>query len=76
PVISLAGDLIKGFDPTKETLLYCWTGQTSSITSFWLNVLGYKIKSIGFGGNRMVYTALKTAGKTTYKGPKTWTVTP
>jgi rhodanese-related sulfurtransferase len=75
PTISLAGDLIKGFDPSKENLVYCWTGQTSSVATFWLNVLGYKTKGIGFGANRMVYTAIKAAGKTVYKGPKAWTVT-
>ena len=75
PVISLAGDLNKGFDPSKETLVYCWTGQTSSFASFWLNVLGYKTKGIGFGANRMIYSALKTAGKPAYKGPKAWAVT-
>lgn len=75
PVISLANDLVKGFDPTKETLIYCWTGQTSSMAVFWMNVLGYKAKSIGFGTNRMIYTAMKGAGKSIYKGPKTWTVT-
>ena len=75
PVISLAGDLNKAFDPSKEMLVYCWTGQTSSVATFWLNVLGYKTKGIGYGANRMIYSSLKTANKTTYKGPKTWTVT-
>ncbi|MBA4409097.1 MAG: rhodanese-like domain-containing protein [Bacteroidota bacterium] len=75
PVISLAGDLNKGFDPSKEMLVYCWTGQTSSMATFWLNTLGYKTKSIGYGANRMIYSTLKTAGKTIYKGPKSWTVT-
>lgn len=75
PVISLAGDLVKGIDPSKETLIYCWTGQTSSFATFWLNVLGYKTKGIAFGTNRMIYSAMKTAGKPIYKGPKTWTVT-
>ncbi len=74
PVISLAGDLVKGFDPSKETCVYCWTGQTSSVATFWLNVLGYKTKGIGFGTNRMIYTAMKNASKSIYKGPKTWTV--
>lgn len=74
PVISLASDLVKAFDPTKETLVYCWTGQTSSMATFWMNVLGYKTKSIGFGTNRMIYTPMKAASKSIYKGPKTWTV--
>ncbi len=75
PVISLANDLVKGIDPSKETLIYCYTGQTSSMATFWMNVLGYKTKSIGFGANRMIYTAMKAASKPVYKGPKTWTVT-
>lgn len=75
PVISLAGDFNKAFDPSKEMLVYCYTGQTSSVASFWLNVLGYKTKGIGFGTNRMIYTSLKAAAKPVYKGPKLWTVT-
>jgi len=74
PTIALAGDLVKAFDPSKEELVYCYTGQTSSIATFWLNVLGYKTKSIGFGGNRLIYDPLKTASKTVYKGPKNWAV--
>jgi len=74
PTIALAGDLVKAIDPSKEVLVYCYTGQTSSIVTFWLNVLGYKTKGIAFGANRMVYTALKTAKKTTYPGPKNWAV--
>ncbi len=74
PVIALAGDLVKAFDPSKETLVYCYTGQTSSIATFWMNVLGYKTKSISFGANRMVYDQLKAAGKPVYKGAKSWAV--
>jgi rhodanese-related sulfurtransferase len=74
PVISLAGDLHKAFDPSKEMLVYCYTGQTSSVATFWLNVLGYKTKGIGFGTNRMIYSAQKAASKPVYKGPKAWTV--
>lgn len=74
PTIAIAGDLIKAFDPSKETLVYCYTGQTSSFATFWLNVLGYKTKGILFGANRMVYDQLKTAGKAVYKGPQTFTV--
>ena len=75
PVIALAGDLIKTIDPSKEVLVYCYTGQTSSIATFWLNVLGYKTKGISFGANRMVYSPLKTAKKATYPGAKNWAVT-
>lgn len=74
PVIALAGDLVKAFDPAKEELVYCYTGQTSSIASFWLNVLGYKTKGIGFGANHLVYDDLKANGKAVYKGAKNWAV--
>lgn len=74
PTIALAGDLVKAFDPSKEELVYCYTGQTSSIATFWLNVLGYKTKGIGFGANRLVYDQLKAASKTIYKGAKSWAV--
>jgi rhodanese-related sulfurtransferase len=74
PTIALAGDLIKAFDPSKEALVYCYTGQTSSIATFWLNVLGYKTKGIGFGANRLVYDQLKANAKAVYKGAKNWAV--
>jgi rhodanese-related sulfurtransferase len=74
PVISLAGDMVKAIDPSKQALVYCYTGQTSSIATFWLNVLGYNAKSIGFGANKLVYDALKTAKKTVYPGAKNWAV--
>lgn len=74
PVISLAGDMVKAMDPSKLALVYCYTGQTSSIATFWLNVLGYNTKSIGFGANKLIYDPMKTAGKTVYKGYKSWAV--
>ncbi len=74
PIIALAGDLVKAFDPSKEELVYCYTGQTSSIASFWLNVLGYKTKGIGFGANRLVYDQLKANAQAVYKGAKNWAV--
>lgn len=74
PVIALAGDLVKGIDPSKDALIYCYTGQTSSIATFWLNVLGYKTKGIGFGANRLVYDQLKASSKAVYKGSKNWAV--
>jgi len=74
PVIALAGDLVKAIDPSKPAQVYCYTGQTSSIAVFWLNVLGYNAKSIGFGGNKLVYDPLKGAAKPAYPGPKNWAV--
>jgi len=74
PVIALAGDLIKAIDPSRDAVVYCYTGQTSSIATFWLNVLGYKTKGISFGANRLVYDQLKANGKAVYKGAKNWAV--
>lgn len=67
PVISLAGDLVKAIDPKKETLIYCYTGQTSSMAVAWLNILGYNAKSVKFGVNSLNYDALKAASKPVYK---------
>jgi len=74
PTISLAGDIIKTIDPAKDAIVYCYTGQTSSIATFWLNVLGYKTKGLSFGANNLVYDQLKAAKKTVYPGPKNWAV--
>ncbi|MBK6948299.1 MAG: hypothetical protein IPH16_09765 [Haliscomenobacter sp.] len=52
-------DNLKNIDPAKTCLVYCYTGQTSGITSAWLEVMGYNTKSLGFGSNRIVYTQLK-----------------
>ena len=52
-------DNLKNIDPAKTCLVYCYTGQTSSITAAWLEVMGYNTKSLGFGSNRIVYTKLK-----------------
>jgi rhodanese-related sulfurtransferase len=65
--ITLLNNEIAGFDPTKETLVYCYTGMTSSFVTTWLNVLGYNTKSIKFGANALVYDALLDAQKTVFK---------
>jgi rhodanese-related sulfurtransferase len=75
PAIALAGDLVKIIDPSKPAQVYCYTGQTSSIACFWLNVLGYNAKGVGFGANKLVYDPLKAAKKATYPGAKNWAVT-
>ncbi len=61
--ISLANDLVAALNPENSNLVYCYTGQTSSIITAWLNVLGYNVKSISFGVNSLQYTALSDAGK-------------
>jgi rhodanese-related sulfurtransferase len=61
--ISIADDIIKAFNPDAENQVYCFTGQTSSFTIAWLQVLGYPAKSITYGVNSLSYTALDEAGK-------------
>ncbi len=48
------------FDPSKTIVTYCWTGQTSSIITAYLTVLGYDAKSLKFGANGMIHSALQT----------------
>lgn len=43
-------------DPAENMITYCYTGQTSSITTAWLNVLGFdKAQSLKFGVNGIIY---------------------
>ncbi len=55
--ISLAGDIVTALN-ADNNLIYCYTGQTSSFTVAWLQVLGYDAKSILYGVNGLSYTAL------------------
>lgn len=42
--------------PTNKTsVLYCFTGQTSSYVGAYLRLLGYDIKSLTYGSNSMIY---------------------
>lgn len=70
--ITLAEDMVKAIDADVETAIYCYTGQTSSMVTFWLNVLGYNAKSVGFGVNTLNFDAMETSfeGTTNYK--KLW----
>ncbi len=56
--ISLAGDEITAIDPAMTGAIYCFTGQTSSMVTFWLNTLGYDMNSIKFGVNALNYDGL------------------
>jgi rhodanese-related sulfurtransferase len=50
---------LDNLDPNNPMVTYCYTGQTSSITTAWLQVLGYeKARSLMFGANAIVHTAL------------------
>jgi rhodanese-related sulfurtransferase len=47
-------------DPSKEVVTYCWTGQTSSMITAYLSVLGYNTVSLKFGANGMIYDDLES----------------
>lgn len=57
--LNLAG--LKYLDPDATILTYCYTGQTSSITNAWLEVLGYEAVSLGYGTNSIIHTAMMGA---------------
>ncbi len=47
-----------GLDASKTVLTYCWTGQTSSMITAYLIVMGYDALSLKFGANGMIYSDL------------------
>ncbi len=71
-ILPISFDNVNAFDPATESLVYCYTGQTSSMAVAWLNVLGYNTKSILFGANRLNYDGLSTDSKPTYHGAESY----
>ncbi len=61
---------LKYLDPSKPLLTYCYTGQTSAITTMWLDVLGYNGRSMMYGANGIVHTLLLNGAdaKSTWHG--------
>ena len=60
-------DGLSKFNPQAGTIVtYCYTGQTSSITTSWLNVLGFdNAKSLSYGACGIIWDTMKndvTAG--------------
>ena len=55
---TLADKTYKNLDPSKTIVTYCWTGQTSSMLTAYLYILGYDVKSLKFGMNAMIYSEL------------------
>ncbi len=49
---------LKQLDSSKPVLTYCYTGQTSAITTAWLDVLGFNGKSLLFGANGITHSKL------------------
>jgi rhodanese-related sulfurtransferase len=66
----LSFENIKNLDAAKTVVTYCWTGQTSSMVTAWLFVLGYDAQSLKFGANGMIYQDL-TSHK--WSGSKSFT---
>jgi len=58
--LSLAGGEYKFLNPASPIVTYCWTGQTSSMVTAYLKVLGYDSKSLLFGTNGMIYDNLES----------------
>ncbi len=57
--LSLAGGEIKKIDPNKKVVTYCWTGQTSSMVTAYLKILGYDALSLKFGANALIHDNLE-----------------
>lgn len=61
--LTLSGEEYMFLDPSKNIVAYCWTGQTSSITTAYLTVLGYTANSLKFGINSIIHSDITDAGK-------------
>jgi len=58
--LSLANGEYKYLPSDKTIVTYCWTGQTSSMVTAYLKVLGYDVKSLVFGANGMIHDDLQS----------------
>jgi len=54
--------MLKYLPTDKQIIVYCWTGQTSSQITAYLNMLGYEAYSLKFGSNNLFYSNM-TGGK-------------
>lgn len=63
--LSIANDEIYSLNPDADIVTYCWTGQTSSMITAYLTVLGYDALSLKFGANGMIYDNLQAHKFTT-----------
>jgi len=57
--LTIANGEINNLNPAKPIVTYCWTGQTSSMVTAYLNVLGYDAYSLKFGANGLIYDELQ-----------------
>ena len=59
PLALASGEYMK-LDPSKDVVTYCWTGQTSSMITAYLYVIGYESHSLKNGSNSMIYDVLES----------------
>ena len=54
--------------PTNKTIaIYCYTGHTAAYAAAFLEVMGYDVKSISYGGNAMYYDLMVAKNKSAWK---------
>lgn len=58
--LTLADGEYAYLDAEGQVVTYCWTGQTSSMITAYLTVLGYDAYSLLFGANGMIHTNLES----------------
>jgi len=58
--LSLSVGEISNLDPSKKVVTYCWTGQTSSMITAYLNVIGFDAVTLKFGANGMIFSDLQS----------------
>ncbi len=56
---SLTLDTLDMLPIDKTIVIYCWSGQNSSMINAWLQALGYDAKTLKFGVNGMIYDSLE-----------------
>jgi len=56
--LDLEGNEFMHYDPDETAVTYCWSGQTSSMITAYLNILGYEAKSMKYGANQLIQSEL------------------
>lgn len=58
--LTLANGEYAYLDGNGKVVTYCWTGQTSSMITAYLSVMGYDAYSLVYGANGMIYDNLES----------------
>ncbi|MFP4458924.1 MAG: rhodanese-like domain-containing protein [Candidatus Zixiibacteriota bacterium] len=58
--LTLSAGGFENLNPHETVVTYCWTGQTSSMVTAYLTILGYDAKSLKFGVNSMIHSELES----------------